>query len=41
MPIQKNDSKLEMSSYKPISVLSNIVKIFEKPARSTFTEFLE
>ena len=30
IPIHKKDSKLEMSNYRTISLLSNIGKIFEK-----------
>ena len=30
VPVFKRDSKLNYSSYRPISLLSNIEKIFEK-----------
>ena len=40
IPIHKNNSKLEMSNYRPISLLSNIDKIFEKLMHSRLTEFL-
>ena len=41
IPIHKNNSKLEMSNYRPISLLSNIDKIFEKLMHSRLIEFLE
>ena len=41
VPIHKKDSRLEVSNYRPISLLSNIDKIFEKLMRSRFIEFLE
>ena len=41
IPIQKKNSKLEVSNYKPISLLSNIDKIFEKLMQSRLIEFLE
>ena len=39
--IHKKDSKLEVSNYRPISLLSNIEKIFEKLMHSRLNEFLE
>ena len=41
IPIHKKNSKLEVSNYRPISLLSNIDKIFEKLMHSRLTEFLE
>ena len=40
IPIRKKNSKLEVSNYRPISLLSNIDKIFEKLMHSRLTEFL-
>ena len=40
IPIHKKNSKLEVSNYRPISLLSNIDKIFEKLMHSRLTEFL-
>ena len=41
-PIHKKNSKLEVPNYGPISLLSNIDKIFEKLMHSRLTiEFLE
>ena len=39
--IHKKDSKLEVSNYRPISLLSNIDKIFEKLTHSRLIEYLE
>ena len=39
--IHKKNSKLEVSNYRPISLLSNIDKIFEKLMHSRLIEFLE
>ena len=39
--IHKKNSKLEVSNYRPISLLSNIDKIFEKLMDSRLIEFLE
>ena len=41
IPIHKNNSKLEVSNYRPISLLSNINKIFAKLMHSRLIEFLE
>ena len=41
IPIHKKDSKLKVSNYRPISLLSNIDKIFEKLIHSRLIEFLE
>ena len=41
IPIRKKNSKLEVSNYRPISLLSNIDKIFEKLMHSRLIEFLE
>ena len=41
IPIHKKDSKLEVSNYRPIFLLSNIDKIFEKLMHSRLIEFLE
>ena len=30
LPIYKNDGKLEKSNYRPISILSNVSKIYER-----------
>ena len=39
--IHKKDSRLEVSNYRPISLLSNIDKIFEKLMYSRLIEFLK
>ena len=41
IPIHKKNSKLEVSNCRPISLLSNIDKIFEKLTHSRLNEFLE
>ena len=41
IPILKKNSRLEVSNYRPISLLSNINKIFEKLMHSRLIEFLE
>ena len=41
IPIHKKNSKLEVSNYRPISLLSNIYKIFEKLMHGRLIEFLE
>ena len=41
IPIHKKDSRLEVSNYRPISLLSNIDKIFKKLVQSTLIEFLK
>ena len=41
IPIHKKDSKLKVSNYRPISLLSNIDKIFEKLMHTRLSEFLE
>ena len=41
IPIHKKDSRLEVSDYRPISLLSNIDKSFEKLMHSRLIEFLE
>ena len=41
IPISKNDSRLLCTNYKPISLLSNISKIFEKVIHSSLNLFLE
>ena len=41
IPIHKKNSKLEVSNYRPISLLSNIDKILEKLMHSSLIEFLE
>ena len=41
IPIHKKDSRLEVSNYRPISLLSNIDKSFEKLMHSRLIEFLE
>ena len=40
IPIHKKNSKLEVSNYRPISLLSNIDKIFEKLMYSRLINFL-
>ena len=40
IPIHKKNSKLEVFSYRPISLLSNIDKIFEKLMHSRLINFL-
>ena len=40
IPIHRKDSKIEVSNYRPISLLSNIDKIFEKLMHSRLIEFL-
>ena len=41
IPIHKKGSKVEVSNYRPISLLSNISKIFEKLMHSRLYKFLE
>ena len=41
IPIHKKDFKPEVLNYRPISLLSNIDKIFEKLMHSRLIEFLE
>ena len=41
IPIHKKNSKLEVSNYRPISLLSNIDKCFEKLIHRRLIEFLE
>ena len=41
IPIHKKNSKVEVSNYRPISLLSNIDKIFEKLMHNRLIEFLE
>ena len=41
VPIFKKDSKLDVSNYRPISLLSNISKIFEKIMHSRLNKFLD
>ena len=41
IPIYKKNSKLEVSNYRPNSLLSNFDKIFEKLMHSRLIEFLE
>ena len=41
IPIFKNDSRLLFTNYRPISLLSNISKIFEKVIHSRLNLFLE
>ena len=41
IPIHKKNSELEVSNYRPISLLSNIDKIFEKLMHIRLIEFLE
>ena len=40
IPVFKKDSKLDYSNYRPISLLSNIEKILEKPMYKTLYTFL-
>lgn len=40
IPIYKKDSPLEVGNYRPISLLSNVDKIFEKIVHSRLTNFL-
>ena len=41
IPSHKKDSKLEVSNYRPISLLSNIDKILEKLIHNRLVEFPE
>ena len=41
IPIHKRDSRLEVSNYRPVCLLSNIDKIFEKLIHSRLIGFLE
>ena len=40
VPVFKKDLKLDYSNYRPISLLSNIAKIFEKPMYKRLYTFL-
>lgn len=40
-PLHKKNSKLDVSNYRPISLLSNINKLFEKILHTRVVEFLE
>ena len=40
IPIHKKDSKLESSTYRPISLLSNINKILEKLMHNRLIKFI-
>ena len=40
IPVYKNGSKLDCSNYRPISLLSNISKLFEKTMHSRLYDFL-
>ena len=39
-PLHKKESKLEVGNYRPISLLSNINKIFEKIIQDRLTDFI-
>ena len=41
IPIHKKDSKLNVTNYRPISLLSNISKIFERVMHTRLYMFLE
>ena len=41
VPVFKNNSKLNYSNYRPISLLSNIEKILEKLMRKRLYAFLD
>ena len=41
IPVHKKESKLDFSNYRPISLLSNLDKIFEKLMHNRLTNFLE
>ena len=41
IPIHKKNSELEVSNYRPISLLCNIDKMFEKLMHSRLVEFLK
>ena len=41
VPVYKKDSKLQVENYRPISLLSNISKIFEKTIHTRLYKFLE
>ena len=41
IPVFKKGSRLQVSNYRPISLLSNINKIFEKVMHKRMTDFLE
>ena len=40
-PIYKNNGKLEKSNYRPISILSNVSKIYERIFRGYSPRFIE
>ena len=40
IPIHKKDEKLDPNNYRPISLLSNISKLYEKAMRIQSTNFL-
>ena len=41
VPVHKKESKLDFSNYKPISLLSNLEKTFEKLMHNRLTDFLD
>ena len=41
MPVHKKESKLDLSNYRPVLLLSNLDKIFEKLMHNRLTDFLE
>ena len=41
VPVFKKDSKLDYSNYRPISLLSNIEKVLEKPMYKRLYTFLD
>ena len=40
IPIHKSDSKLDVSNYRPISILPVLSKVFEKHTRNPFDIFV-
>ena len=40
-PIHKNDSKADPANYRPVSLTSHVIKVFERVIRNTLVQYLE